>query len=138
MARLRKLFLLNISYYLDRVYLHNLSEPPWGFFLGFAIAWSSTCIRGSRNTGPLNKFDKLQCNSKRKIVSIDIPSGLNSDTGQILGSSIIASVTICMGFYKPAHFLIPSKNYCGEMVLLKLPLKIPSKIKPKIHLLKKR
>ena len=46
-------------------------------------------------------------------------------------------MTICMGFYKPAHFLIPSKNYCGEKVLLKLPLKIPPKMSPKIHLLKK-
>ena len=99
------------------------------------------CLFGTGLNRILSKFDQkiieLINNSKRKIVSIDIPSGLNSDTGQILGSSIIASLTICMGFYKPAHFLIPSKNYCGEMVLLKLPLKIPSKIKPKIHLLKK-
>ena len=75
-------------------------------------------------------------NLKKKIISIDIPSGLNSDTGQPLGSSVIAHTTICMGFYKPAHFLIPSKNNCGEKVLLKLPLKIPSKISPRIHLLK--
>ena len=41
-----------------------------------------------------------------------------------------------MGFYKPAHFLIPSKNNCGEKVLLKLPLKNSKKISPKIYLLK--
>ena len=75
-------------------------------------------------------------NLKKKIISIDIPSGLNSDTGQPLGSSVIAHMTICMGFYKPAHFLIPSKNNCGEKVLLKLPLKTPTKMSPKIHLLK--
>ena len=45
-------------------------------------------------------------------------------------------MTICMGFYKPAHFLIPSKNNCGEKVLLKLPLKTPKKMSPKIYLLK--
>ena len=61
---------------------------------------------------------------------------MNSDTGQPLGSSVIAHMTICMGFYKPAHFLIPSKNNCGEKVLLKLPLKTPTKMSPKIHLLK--
>ena len=76
-------------------------------------------------------------NNSKRIISVDIPSGLNSDSGISHGCSVNASMTICMGFYKPAHFLNPSKNYCGEKVLLQLPLNIPSKIKPKIYLLKK-
>ena len=83
------------------------------------------------------KIIEMINNSKRRIISVDIPSGLNSDTGTSQGCSVNASMTICMGFYKPAHFLNPSKNYCGEKVLLQLPLNIPSKIKPKIYLLKK-
>ena len=99
------------------------------------------CLFGTGLNRTLSKFHQkiieMMNSSKRKIISIDMPSGLNSDTGSPQGCSVIASVTICMGFYKPAHFLIPSKNYCGEKYLLKLPLKIPSKTKPKIHLLKK-
>ena len=98
------------------------------------------CLFGTGLNRPLSKFHQkiieIINKSKKKIISIDIPSGLNSDTGQPLGSSVIAHMTICMGFYKPAHFLIPSKNNCGKKVLLKLPLKIPTKMSPKIHLLK--
>ena len=98
------------------------------------------CLFGTGLNRPLSKFHQkiieIINKSKKKIISIDIPSGLNSDTGQPLGSSVIAHMTICMGFYKPAHFLIPSKNNCGEKVLLKLPLKSSIKMFPKIHLLK--
>ena len=98
------------------------------------------CLFGTGLNRPLSKFHQkiieIINKSKKKIISIDIPSGLNSDTGQPLGSSVVAHMTICMGFYKPAHFLIPSKNNCGEKVLLKLPLKSPIKMSPKIHLLK--
>ena len=98
------------------------------------------CLFGTGLNRTLSKFHQkiieIINKSKKKIISIDIPSGLNSDTGQSLGSSVIAHMTICMGFYKPAHFLIPSKNNCGEKVLLKLPLKSSIKMFPKIHLLK--
>jgi len=98
------------------------------------------CLFGTGLNRPLSKFHQkiieIINKSKKKIISIDIPSGLNSDTGQPLGSSVITHMTICMGFYKPAHFLIPSKNNCGEKVLLKLPLKSSIKMFPKIHLLK--
>jgi hydroxyethylthiazole kinase-like uncharacterized protein yjeF len=98
------------------------------------------CLFGTGLNRPLSKFHQkiieIINKSKKKIISIDIPSGLNSDTGQPLGSSVVAHMTICMGFYKPAHFLIPSKNNCGIKVLLKLPLKTPPKMSPKIHLLK--
>ena len=98
------------------------------------------CLFGTGLNRTLSKFHQkiieIINESQKKIISIDIPSGLNSDTGQPLGSSVIAHMTICMGFYKPAHFLIPSKNNCGEKVLLKLPLKTPTKMSPKIHLLK--
>ena len=98
------------------------------------------CLFGTGLNRTLSKFHQkiieIINKSQKKIISIDIPSGLNSDTGQPLGSSVIAHMTICMGFYKPAHFLIPSKNNCGKKVLLKLPLKTPTKMSPKIHLLK--
>ena len=42
-----------------------------------------------------------------------------------------------MGFYKPAHFLIPSKHLCGEKILLKLNLEVQSNLFPEIKLIKK-
>ena len=72
--------------------------------------------------------------SNKTIVSVDIPSGVECDTGEILGSVVNADITLCMGFFKPAHFLIPGKKFCGKKIVIKLNLKIPNDIKPKIFL----
>lgn len=48
-------------------------------------------------------------NEKLKIVSIDINSGLNSDTG--IGMNIVVSdMTLSIGYFKPAHFLNMAKD----------------------------
>ena len=40
-----------------------------------------------------------------------------------------------MGFYKPAHFLLPSKSNCGKVKLLNLKLPSPKKRSPEINLI---
>lgn len=52
------------------------------------------------------------CN--KKIVSIDIPSGIDSDNGKIMGTAIKADITVALGFLKPAHLLFPGREYAGE------------------------
>ena len=39
-----------------------------------------------------------------------------------------------MGFFKPAHFLLPGKKYCGKKKLIRLDLKAPKRSFPKIYL----
>ena len=41
--------------------------------------------------------------SNKTIVSIDIPSGIECDTGKILGCAINADITLCMGFFLNLH-----------------------------------
>lgn len=45
--------------------------------------------------------------SNFKVISIDIPSGISSDNGQILGTAIKADYTITFGLPKRGHFLYP-------------------------------
>ena len=65
--------------------------------------------------------------SKKKIISVDIPSGVCANTGKIFGTAIKADITLALGFYKPAHFLLPSKSNCGKVKLLNLKLPSPKK-----------
>ena len=51
-----------------------------------------------------------------EVVSLDIPSGVNGDTGAIHGASIQASLTISFGFPKLGHFLPPGAGRRGELV----------------------
>ena len=38
------------------------------------------------------------------VVAVDIPSGLNSDTGRILGEAVQADLTVTYGLPKPGHY----------------------------------
>ncbi len=49
------------------------------------------------------------------IISLDLPSGLASDSGKIPGPAVRADVTIAMAFYKPSHWLYPAAEYCGDV-----------------------
>jgi len=73
--------------------------------------------------------------SKKKVISIDIPSGVLSDTGEILGDSIKASITLALGYFKPCHFLHPGKSQSGDIHLLDLKYETTQDRKPRIRLL---
>ena len=96
------------------------------------------CIFGSGLNRELRKIHKKIVealnNSQKKLISVDIPSGIECDSGKILGDAVRADVTLCMGFFKPAHFLLPGKQFCGERKLIDLDLKAPEKSFPKIFL----
>lgn len=55
--------------------------------------------------------------SKKIIVSIDIPSGLNADTGEPLGCAVKANYTVTMGFLKLGFKTKSAKQYYGKIVL---------------------
>lgn len=50
-------------------------------------------------------------------VSIDIPSGMNGDTGNILGCSVKANKTICFEFYKRGFLNYGSEEFTGEIIV---------------------
>lgn len=50
-------------------------------------------------------------------VAVDIPSGLSSDTFQIIGPCVKADLTVTMAAPKIAHVFTPSENYVGELVV---------------------
>jgi hydroxyethylthiazole kinase-like uncharacterized protein yjeF len=51
------------------------------------------------------------------IVSIDIPSGLNSDSAELIGEAVHAHVTVTMTAPKPANVLPPAAHYNGELIV---------------------
>ena len=57
-----------------------------------------------------------------KVVSIDIPSGLDADNG-LSECCVHADLTLTMAAAKPGHFLGRGKEVCGELVVV--PIGIP-------------
>ena len=69
------------------------------------------------------------------VLSIDIASGLNSDSGVIQGAAIRASVTVTFIGLKPGLLTHHGPEYCGEVLLNELDLDAPSLIEPRSWLL---
>ena len=53
--------------------------------------------------------------SKKEVVSVDVPTGLNPLTGQPLGTAVKASITVT--FYKPKPGLTKAPNYTGKIIV---------------------
>lgn len=49
------------------------------------------------------------------IVAVDIPSGVNADTGAIAGEAIDADLTVTFGALKPGLLLMPGKEFAGAI-----------------------
>lgn len=53
--------------------------------------------------------------SGKSIVAIDIPSGLQADSGEIIGEHVKAHATVALCLPKLAHLLYPAAKYVGEL-----------------------
>ena len=56
--------------------------------------------------------------SGRPVVAVDVPSGLSGDAAEPLGQHAFrAANTVTFFRKKPAHLLIPAREFCGEVIL---------------------
>ena len=59
-------------------------------------------------------------------LAVDIPSGIDSDTGAVLGTAFKADVTVTFGAAKIGHYIWPGRGHCGEITVV--PIGIPAKL----------
>ncbi len=55
-------------------------------------------------------------------VSVDIPSGIESNTGKVLSESVIADMTVTFGMLKRGLLFYPARERCGKVKLGKIGL----------------
>ncbi|MEH6756732.1 MAG: NAD(P)H-hydrate dehydratase [Parasphingorhabdus sp.] len=63
----------------------------------------------------LVQFQRLANGAKRRV-AVDLPSGIQTDTGAMLNAVSLYDLTIALGAYKPAHYLAPACAIMGELV----------------------
>jgi ADP-dependent NAD(P)H-hydrate dehydratase / NAD(P)H-hydrate epimerase len=62
----------------------------------------------------VERLNKAGC----PIVSLDLPSGIQTDTGIALGSAVRATMTLCLGLWKQAFLQEAALPYLGESELI--------------------
>ena len=51
------------------------------------------------------------------VMAVDIPSGLNGETGIPMGETVTADVTVTLAFPKPGIVLFPGADFAGDVVV---------------------
>ncbi len=64
-------------------------------------------------------FDRVQASSALKV-SLDMPSGVSSDSGEADPHAIHADVTVAFAALKTAHILPSTQSYCGRVVAVNI------------------
>ncbi|MGC2485872.1 MAG: NAD(P)H-hydrate dehydratase [Acidimicrobiales bacterium] len=60
------------------------------------------------------------------VLAVDLPSGVDTDTGSLFGKPLQADATIALGAFKPAHFVGPSAVLVGELHFASLGIAVRS------------
>ncbi len=81
-------------------------------------------------------INELSRNTGRPVFSVDIPSGLNADTGMPWGTCIRAAATATFAFPKIGHLMLPGAEYTGRLhvVDIGIPPHIVKNVPPRHHL----
>jgi NAD(P)H-hydrate epimerase len=68
-------------------------------------------------TGEIAAIIRLVNNAAPFVVAVDIPTGIHSDTGEVMGEAIVASQTVTFGIPKRGHYLYPGAHYSGKLTV---------------------
>jgi NAD(P)H-hydrate epimerase len=60
--------------------------------------------------------------SNKYVLSVDIPSGINSDTGEVMESAVKASCTVALGYLKLGHVIFPGRQFIGDIEIVDISL----------------
>ncbi len=68
-------------------------------------------------TSVIQNITTASSQNNTKIISLDIPSGINTDTGAVMNVAVKADITISFAYAKRGHLLYPGRSYCGKLLV---------------------
>jgi ADP-dependent NAD(P)H-hydrate dehydratase / NAD(P)H-hydrate epimerase len=64
------------------------------------------------------------------ILAVDLPSGIDADTGEVAGAAVRADVTVTFGTHKPGLFVDPGAGHAGIVEFVDIGLEFPPSVRP--------
>ncbi|MCK8435170.1 NAD(P)H-hydrate dehydratase [Streptomyces sp. D2-8] len=71
--------------------------------------------------------------SRGVVVAVDLPSGVDADTGEVHGVAVQADLTVTFGTHKPGLLIDPAREYAGSVRLVDIGLELP--VEPELEAL---
>jgi hydroxyethylthiazole kinase-like uncharacterized protein yjeF len=72
---------------------------------------------GKNIMGKILEVTKVINGSGLPVISVDVPSGISSDNGQVMGGAVKADYTVTFGLPKRGHLLYPGAQYTGTLIV---------------------
>jgi hydroxyethylthiazole kinase-like uncharacterized protein yjeF len=64
--------------------------------------------------------------SRAAVVAVDLPSGVEADTGEVRGEAVRADLTVTFGTHKPGLLIDPAREHAGSVRLVDIGLDLPA------------
>ena len=83
----------------------------------------------------ITKINRTAC----PVVSVDMPSGVSSDTGQVMGCAVKAQITVTFGLPKRGHYIYPGAEHAGRLFVedIGFPRTLLASEKIRTHIIKR-
>lgn len=75
-----------------------------------------TGLRGAPRPAMARVIECL-AHGARPVVAVDMPSGVEADTGRVDGAAVQAVLTVTFGLVKVGHLFYPGRSHCGALHL---------------------
>ena len=86
------------------------------------VAWSDIVVDAMLGVGLSSPLKgtyafaaELMNASGKPVVAVDIPTGINADTGEVMDTAVRADLTVTMAVLKRGLVLYPGATYAGEV-----------------------
>lgn len=128
----------------ERAHLHN-SEVDLGA-LRDELSWASAAIDGLLGIGvrgpmraPLDglarTLNETAGGSSIQVVSVDVPSGIDADTGEVAGEAVHAHLTVALGAVKAGTLRFPAASFVGTLEPRRIGLPVGADVDCRVRLL---
>lgn len=116
--------------------VHNPDEGFWKQFWGGGVDLVIDALLGTGAKGEVREpltsvIDSIT--GFGRVLSVDVPSGIDADTGQVLGRAVQADVTVTFDLPKIGLLTYPGASYVGDLVVAEIGIPIDALRKNDCH-----
>jgi hydroxyethylthiazole kinase-like uncharacterized protein yjeF len=100
----------------------EIPDKPWGLVVDGLFGIGLARDVEGEYAALIEYMNRQRC----PVLALDIPSGLHSDTGRVMGHAVRATRTVTFIGLKPGLLTLDGPDHCGEIEVATLDLQLPA------------